>query len=175
MTDKQIIIDITGCKYSTFGGGCTMLKTCHNNPNCYYKQLKRAEAQCEGMFVTHTDLEMKYKAKEDLINEIEDIVKPYQTEIEAEAFSLPTAIKSILERKEQECENNKIAYQMELDIYNQECLNLQEELKTKEQKLEKIKEIVNTHKQNKCKACSEFDNCLGHPYCDEVILKIIEE
>lgn len=45
----------------------------------------------------------------------------------------------------------------------------------KEQKLEKIKEIINTHKQNRCKACSEFDNCLGHPYCDEVILKIIEE
>ena len=32
--------------------------------NCYYKQLKRSEAQCEAMFVSHTDLEKKYKAKE---------------------------------------------------------------------------------------------------------------
>ena len=44
-----------------------------------------------------------------------------------------------LKAKEQECENNKIAYQMELDIYNQECLNLQEELKAKEQECERLK------------------------------------
>lgn len=44
-----------------------------------------------------------------------------------------------LERKEQECKNNKIAHQMELDIYNQECLNLQEELKAKEQECEELK------------------------------------
>lgn len=42
-------------------------------------------------------------------------------------------------RKEKECENNKIAYQMELDIYNQECLNLQEELKAKGQECERWK------------------------------------
>ena len=38
---------------------------------------------------------------------------------------------------EQECENNKIAHQMELDIFNQECLNLQEELK---EALDQLKE-----------------------------------
>ena len=37
---------------------------CSEHPNCYYKQLKRSEAQCEAMFVSHTDLEKKYKAKE---------------------------------------------------------------------------------------------------------------
>lgn len=41
--------------------------------------------------------------------------------------------------KEQECENNKTAHQIELDIYNQECLNLQEELKAKEQECEELK------------------------------------
>ena len=45
-----------------------------------------------------------------------------------------------LKRKEQECENNKIAYQIELDIYNQECLNLQEELKEALDQLDQFKE-----------------------------------
>ena len=44
-----------------------------------------------------------------------------------------------LKHKEQECENNKIAHQMELDIYNQECLNLQEELKETLEQLDKLK------------------------------------
>jgi predicted RNase H-like nuclease (RuvC/YqgF family) len=43
------------------------------------------------------------------------------------------------QRKEQECENNKIAYQIELDIYNQECLNLQEELKEVLEQLDQLK------------------------------------
>lgn len=42
-------------------------------------------------------------------------------------------------RKEQECENNKIAHQIELDIYNQECLNLQEELKETLEQLYQLK------------------------------------
>lgn len=86
---------------------------CKDNPNCYYKQLKR---------------------KEDLINEIEDIIEPYQTEIEAEAFSLPTAIKSIFERKEEECET--LASQLDFEVQKKECL---------EQKLEKIKSYCEEH------------------------------
>lgn len=54
------------------------------------------------------------------------------------------------------------------------CYKLEEQLRRAEQKLEKIKQIINTHKQNECITCSEFDECLGHPYCDEVILQIIE-
>ena len=40
---------------------------CYCKNLTYYKleeQLKVSEAQCEGMFVTHTDLEKKYEAKE---------------------------------------------------------------------------------------------------------------
>lgn len=43
------------------------------------------------------------------------------------------------QRKEQECKNNKIAHQMELDIYNQACLNLQEELKETFEQLDQLK------------------------------------
>lgn len=76
MTDKQIIdgVDVSECEYY-FDKKCRCMDAsimqdfylcpqCNSNPNCYYKQYKRSEAQCEGMFVTHTDLEMKYKAKE---------------------------------------------------------------------------------------------------------------
>lgn len=96
MTDKQIIIDTTKCIYNTFDGGGSQRTICILDDNfcdclrdrdCYYKQLKRAE---------------------------------------------------------QECENNKIAYQMEVDIYNQECLNLQEELKAKEQECKKLLEFNNS-------------------------------
>lgn len=79
MTDKQTTID--GCDVS----GCEFFETkaqvmqchigaltqrCKGNHNCYYKQHKRSEAQCEGMFAAHTDLEMKYKAKEQECEEL---------------------------------------------------------------------------------------------------------
>ena len=74
MTDKQIIIDgvdVSGCIF--YSGHlqeyigthkCECGRSCYRNKNCYYKQLKRSEAQCEAMFVTHIDLENKLKAKE---------------------------------------------------------------------------------------------------------------
>lgn len=97
MTDKIMIdgVDVSEChcyvdnnKEYSCGEHCSKFhyRYCGDNPNCYYKQLKR---------------------KEDLINEIEDVIKPYQEEIEADAFSLPSAIKSVLQRKEQECEELK--------------------------------------------------------------------
>ena len=42
-----------------------------------------------------------------IIEKIEEIIAPYQTEIELDCLSLPIAIESILERKEQECEELK--------------------------------------------------------------------
>ena len=41
-------------------------------------------------------------------------------------------------------------------------------------KLEKIKEIVEIHKDEKCAICPKFDECFEHPSCDNVILQIIE-
>ena len=77
MTDKQIIIDeidVSKCRhYDDRYGYCEACRDdidgasftkCLYEDNCYYKQYKRSEAQCEAMFVTHTDLEKKYKAKE---------------------------------------------------------------------------------------------------------------
>ena len=54
-TDKQIIIDgvdVSGCKYYdnldcyAERGCCGYPLDCEDNPNCYYKQLKRKEQEC---------------------------------------------------------------------------------------------------------------------------------
>lgn len=88
--EKSIVIDgvdVSGCELyrndnGVFAPDGTAERTelcyltndyCYNNPNCYYKQLKRSEAQCEGMFITHTDLEKKYKAKEQECEELKDL------------------------------------------------------------------------------------------------------
>ena len=101
MTDKQIIIDgidVSGCELyrndnGVFAPDGTAERTelcyltndyCGNNPNCYYKQFKRSEAQCEVMFVLHTDLEKRYKAKEQECEELKKLNE--HTEIELESY-----------------------------------------------------------------------------------------
>ena len=59
MTDKEIIIDgvdVSGCKYclKMTKYRCTIQRDiykwlCEENPNCYYKQLKRKEQECEEL------------------------------------------------------------------------------------------------------------------------------
>ena len=57
MTDKQII-DTTKCRYNTFDGGntqrtiCTIdgcFCDCLRERECYYKQLKTKEQECEKL------------------------------------------------------------------------------------------------------------------------------
>lgn len=74
---KQIIIDgcdVSGCEFYDKNRPlltCTCEEyACSECPNCYYKQFKRSEAQCEVMFVLHTDLEKRYKAKEQECEEL---------------------------------------------------------------------------------------------------------
>ena len=90
MTDKQIIIDGVSnfclvCYYDNRTNELVRIEHYEDNsgdmksdidsykygynaeiikPEQIIKQLKRSEAQCEAMFVSHTDLEKKYKAKE---------------------------------------------------------------------------------------------------------------
>ena len=81
---------------------------------------------------------------EQMERDIEKIIEPYQTEIEAEAFSLPTAIESILERKEQECEQIRNAYEQckesRLKAFNK-ANELEEQLEAYKMEAEEGKEI----------------------------------
>ena len=59
MTDKEIIIDgvdVSGCEYclKMTKYRCTIQRDvykylCEENPNCYYKQLKRKEQECKKL------------------------------------------------------------------------------------------------------------------------------
>ena len=62
MTDKQIIIDgvdVSGCNYGEIEKSifkcsceynvCSASMFCEDNPDCYYKQLKRKEQECERL------------------------------------------------------------------------------------------------------------------------------
>ena len=65
MTDKHIIIDgcdVSGCKYfdshckeckaeyyTRYGYEIVKFNSCKDNPNCYFKQLKRKEQECEEL------------------------------------------------------------------------------------------------------------------------------
>ena len=72
MADKQIIIDgvdVSGCKYFDccnkeckaeyhirHGYQLVENDSCKENPNCYFKQLKRKEQECEELKSDLTDL-----------------------------------------------------------------------------------------------------------------------
>lgn len=65
MTDKQIIIDgvdVSGCEHYedlncfAYRDSCGYPLDCKDNSNCYYKQLKRKEQECEELKRDLTDL-----------------------------------------------------------------------------------------------------------------------
>ena len=87
MTDKQIIIDgvdVGWCKnYNNANSkDCETLYICNKNPNCYYKQLKRAEQECErlketfdGLFKVQYKLADNNKKLRQCLTEIKEIAE----------------------------------------------------------------------------------------------------
>ena len=105
----------------------TILNYCKNNPNCYFKQLAH---------------------KTQIIDEVEEVIKPYQEQIELDALSLPIAIESILERMKQkgnELLAEKNAFQIGYDEHIARVKGLEKEneilkgkLKIAEEALQKM-------------------------------------
>ena len=86
MTDKQIIIDGTKCKYAHFDGGNTQrllcaiddcFCDCYRENECYYKQLKRKEQECERLKeerdTWHYQWEKRYEICESLSDDIDKL------------------------------------------------------------------------------------------------------
>ena len=80
MTDKQIIIDVSDCS-ELCGTKCHILMSCTNTsksdscsemPNCYYKQLKAKEQECETLA---SQLDFEVQKKECLEQECERLKK----------------------------------------------------------------------------------------------------
>ena len=84
MTDKEIIIDgvdVSGCKYclKMTKYRCTIQRDiykwlCEENPNCYYKQLKRKEQECEELKEKNKKIlkhqRIRYKKKREKAKEV---------------------------------------------------------------------------------------------------------
>ena len=177
MTDKQIIIDgcdVSKCiyfqqeddEYTCGAEECNgAIVACRACDNCYYKQLKRSEAQCEAMFVSHTDLEKKYKAKEQECERLKEYLaeesklahKVYQEEADT-FFTLLKAEKQLDQLK---AENEHLSEKEE------EAKHYLEEAKKFKNCLTEIKEIAYAHKK---------DESVWNPYrqLDKILQKISE-
>lgn len=74
-------------------------------------------------------------------------------------------LKEQLDKKEQECKNNEIAHKIELDIYNQECLDLQQELNQVLSELETYKILAQQNGKVCTQRLDKIDE-LEHDYND---------
>ena len=79
MTDKEIIIDdvdVSRCENLMQGivpFGCMEDRktcSCMNNPNCYYKQLKRKEQECNKLYIQLKADEEYHKEEENALRKI---------------------------------------------------------------------------------------------------------
>lgn len=94
MTDKEIIIDGKGCRYKTWDKDCALtgdnhgdnMKPCKfiDEKNCYYKQLKRKEHECEELKKEYWKLEQgndflaeKNSRLKGCLAEIKEIAEPF--------------------------------------------------------------------------------------------------
>ena len=169
MTDKQIIIDgcdVSGCslyednpKYRMWGT-CDCMRSMVDQSgydelagaeckgyNCYYKQLKHSEAQCEDMFVKHTDLEMKYKQKEQecefsnlRIIQLQETLSQYETDLSTKDCIVETCKAQYKELKA-ELEQYKKSKQASYEQLQKRCNELELENRKLEAELEEIKTL----------------------------------
>ena len=92
MTDKEIIIDGKACRYRTWDKDCALtgdnhgdnMKPCEfiDEKNCYYKQLKRKEQECEELnknliigFKKFCDKDDKLQKYKQILDKVEQYCK----------------------------------------------------------------------------------------------------
>ena len=125
MTDKEIIIDgvdVSGCSYGEiekdiFECSCeynvrSASMFCKDNPNCYFKQLKRKEQEYEELRKYHN------KCCEEFENEKQALLEKYN-QVSINFYNgdyCNTEHCSLLKAKEQECEELK-KEQLEIKKY----------------------------------------------------------
>ena len=173
MTDKQIIIDgidVSGCdcyyngkclcEYNEINRKIIRYYSCNKFPNCYYKQLKRSEAQCEAMFVSHTDLEKAYKAKEQECEELKKIIN--------EAKNSKLDLNSFFA-----IEATVAEYQLELDQLKAENKHLNDLLNQALKDYEKTRETLTEIKEIACRE-AETSRYNGSYTWKQILQKISE-
>ena len=143
MVDKQVIIngcDVAGCEYLGLYkecklkcGSCCPID-CSDNPNCYYKQLKRKEQECQQAMDNYVQLDLQ-RVKE--YNELVDLYKAKEQECERLRFPMKDSNYAILTKEEFE------------------------DYKKLKQTLTEIKEIAEKHKITAhCDYLTDMDNII---------------
>lgn len=167
MTNNEVIIDYTKCKYYQKGeceaeidyNGNYCDYTCESNVmnDCYYKQLQRKTQECEKlkeeMKQIKKDLRKRFSVQNVPDGDIIITCSKKQTcyahlhAYEAKCKLCPNCYYKQLQRAKAEIEelkkqvrNNKTAYHTELSTYNMECGNLLEENKNFIEENERLKQ-----------------------------------
>lgn len=135
-------ISCIACKASI-----TKLNFCKRNPDCYFKQLKRKEQECERL-----KEEIKIKTGKDYINEIQDITMKY----ECHQKSLGRCWWGKY-GKETECIGIRECHKRELEVIQK----LEFDLKHKKEKVNKLEQQLDQLKKENetLKKLLEEENC----------------
>lgn len=174
MTDKQIIIDgvdVSGCRYlfddtsyKRSKTSCSItLKDCkYLDNNCYYKQLKRKERECEELKkIINEAKNSKLDLKSFLVGEA------VQNEYEQQLHKLKVENNKLKEELEAVYDNCKGCPTCNETLYNANLYA--KEYRKLKQTLTEIKEIAEPYKMtiNKiCGNCKKYDDCHACCYKD---------
>ena len=157
MTDKQMIdgIDVSKCEhYGKCSTYCYVVdEPCSDNPNCYYKQLKRKEQECEA-------LQMSENEAGEIIAELnayKDINEDFKTaweELKAENEELKKIIN--------EAKNSKL--DLKSFLVGEAVQNeYEQQLDQLKQTLAEIKEIAEV--EIECKTYEIENDCFNETRC----------
>jgi hypothetical protein len=158
MTDKQIIIDGTHCRYAHFDGGNTQrllcaiddcFCDCYRDNECYYKQLKRKEQECEELkkeiaFGNNGTLSDKIRAE--VFKELNNENKKLKAENDT--------YKKMLEDEDVQLALTEIRSGERHLWYNKA-----DKLSKTLTEIKEIAEICKCHNADGCYECKYFDDC----------------
>ena len=155
MTDKQIIIDVSDCS-ELCGTKCHILMSCTNTtksdscsemPNCYYKQLKRKEQECEEL-----NAQLAFSHEE--IDDIKEQIKPHlKRQDDLEVYDLSWLVYDFCNQLDQlKAENDKYSLFIEklCDYAGLECDNEEQAMRALSDlasQMNKARWIIDRYKQ----------------------------
>ena len=198
MTDKNIIIDgveVSGCEFllenslhkiefscicrgNSQENALHLHLHCKNNPNCYYKQLKRKEQECERL---DNEAQNLFTEKTNLSIELDQL----KAELQATKGLVTTGNKQFMQTMEkiEKLEAEIETKQKALELQKSWIENLEFQRTNLKQALQEIKEIANVClNQDVCAFCNYSDNCYmedkeipTYDICKLILQKINEE
>ena len=184
--DKQIIIDgvdVSGCKYIDIENfekpichcisqrnECEM--PCEYNKDCYYKQLKRKEQECEELKEDRERWKSNFNGK---VSAIEELLQKFD-QLNAEKESLKESLKMFSSTLDWALKSQVELYKRQIDSsvpddweYEEVLVLVEQYIEKLKQTLTEIKEIAEPYKmiiKKICENCKKYDGCHACCYKD---------